>query len=529
MKQRKHRPGRRIAARPQESTTAVTGPRALELAASAVSEPHDPALFDQVHADWLEARWQKVASWPAAEFQHHPDRARIAALQAAALQQMGDRNGARGLARQALHWGCSREQLGRTLLAGARHTLARASLLAGRDAQSSSHFERAALGVRMSSELRRIALARHDALAADLRAAVDTARKLREQHTLPAAARSPAWITALVDSCTAAPDLHAAVDRAMEQNLTNDDDRLHLVMGLAERMLTRGDRMTALHFLNTGRWFCGSAEPATRGELMRRLVAMGAPESAMDVAVRAGLTAADGQADLAPTLLSAYRKVRDAAQASTEHGHELLLAYLDTHIAKLKPLAGQRSLVLVEVGTTREDVPGQGSTLKLAEFCLRHGVHFITVDMDPHNTQMARATFQRLGATRFEAITAKGEDYLRSRSAPIDFAFLDAYDFDHGKHSELRQSRYVRFLGARIDEEACHRMHLDCAQSLRGKLWAHGAVCIDDTWREDGRWTAKGTLAMPYLLAEGFNLVDARNRAALLVPPSDVQAREAGG
>jgi hypothetical protein len=95
--------------------------------------------------------------------------------------------------------------------------------------------------------------------------------------------------------------------------------------------------------------------------------------------------------------------------------------------------------------------------------------------------------------------------------------FLDAYDFDHGKHSELRQSRYTKFLGARIDEQACHQMHLDCAQTLATRLWAHGVVCVDDTWLDDGRWTAKGTLAMPFLLGQGFRLVEARNRAALLV------------
>jgi hypothetical protein len=51
------------------------------------------------------------------------------------------------------------------------------------------------------------------------------------------------------------------------------------------------------------------------------------------------------------------------------------------------------------------------------------------------------------------------------------------------------------------------------------KLAVDGVVCIDDTWRdEQDRWTAKGTLAMPYLLENAFTLVEARNRAALLKP-----------
>lgn len=60
-------------------------------------------------------------------------------------------------------------------------------------------------------------------------------------------------------------------------------------------------------------------------------------------------------------------------------------------------------------------------------------------------------------------------------------------------------------------------MHLDCAQSVKAKLATNGLVCVDDTWLENGAWTAKGTLAMPYLLAQGFVTLEARNRAVLLV------------
>lgn len=42
-------------------------------------------------------------------------------------------------------------------------------------------------------------------------------------------------------------------------------------------------------------------------------------------------------------------------------------------------------------------------------------------------------------------------------------------------------------------------------------------LCIDDTWiDEEGRWTAKGTTAMPYLLENGFEVIEARDHAALL-------------
>jgi predicted O-methyltransferase YrrM len=305
----------------------------------------------------------------------------------------------------------------------------------------------------------------------------------------------------------------------MAEVVTLPDDRLQLLMLLSDNMLARDDRVTALHFLQSARWFVDDAQAETRAELMKKLVALGAPHSAMDIAMADVLDGETqpGQAAVAQLLRKTYEGMRHAATSRTEHGHELLLAYLEARRTRLQQLAAPRQLTLIEIGTTREDVPGQGSTLKLAQYCLQHQLHFVTVDMDPHNTRMALATFQRLGATAFEAVTMKGEDYLRQREGDIDLVFLDAYDFDHGKHSELRQSRYEKYLGARIDEQACHRMHLDCAQTLVSKLWAHGVVCVDDTWQEDGSWTAKGTLAMPHLLAQGFRVVDARNRAALLV------------
>jgi hypothetical protein len=98
----------------------------------------------------------------------------------------------------------------------------------------------------------------------------------------------------------------------------------------------------------------------------------------------------------------------------------------------------------------------------------------------------------------------------------MDCVFLDAYDFDHGKHSELRQSRYEKFLGSRIDEQQCHQMHLDCVKSVVEKLSDWGVVSIDDTWLDTGSWTAKGTLAVPYLLTKSFNFLDIRNRSVLM-------------
>lgn len=199
--------------------------------------------------------------------------------------------------------------------------------------------------------------------------------------------------------------------------------------------------------------------------------------------------------------------------SSHEHGHSLLIKHLNAFPPV--PKEGRKPL-LIEIGTTRETVPGQGSTEKLAQLCVALDMAFVTVDMDPRNSRSANQMFLRKNFP-FEAVTSRGEDFLAAYDGEIDYIFIDAYDFDHGNHSELRQSRYEQHLGNRIDEELCHKMHLDCAESLVEKLAPDGLICFDDTWKDaEGRWTAKGTTAMPFLLENGFEVLLAENRAALL-------------
>jgi hypothetical protein len=480
---------------------------------------HDPALPERARDWWLAADWTALCSIEHSAVSNHPQRAYLAALRAAAWLQRADHRSARQEAMQALAWGYPTELLGRLLVAGARHTLARASWLARRESHAEALFVQSLASTRQSSEVRRHVQARIDQVAQRFQDEQHAATALRQRGTRPAALTAPAWLTGLAEQCLAAPDLHESTDHALANELPLPDDRVQFLMLLADRMQARGDRLSAVHFLHSARWHLDGASLALRGQLANKLVALGATDSALDLAMQAALGDATTPS-LTPTaasaLAEAYRRLRDGGDsATTKHGQELLLAYLKQHVERLKGLAGERRLTVIEIGTTREDVPGQGSTRELAEFCLQQDLHFVTVDMDPHNTRMARDLFARLEAD-FDAVTMKGEDFLRERTGSIDFVFLDAYDFDHGKHSALRQSRYEKYLGGRIDEQACHRMHLDCAQSLAAKLWVHGVVCMDDTWRDGDEWTAKGTLAMPYLLENGFTLIEARNRAALL-------------
>jgi hypothetical protein len=192
--------------------------------------------------------------------------------------------------------------------------------------------------------------------------------------------------------------------------------------------------------------------------------------------------------------------------ASDVHGHALLERMLP-------PVAGQVDHgYIVEVGTTREKVSGQGSTLVLAALAARLGLPFLTIDIDPMNTEQATADMD--GIPNARAVTAKGEDFLAEFDQPVVAAYLDAFDIQHGQHSEYRIERYRRLLGLEITNDGAAAMHLACARALTRRVVVGGLVVIDDTWLRGGRYAGKGRDAVPFLLGNGFGIV-ARTKTAV--------------
>jgi hypothetical protein len=198
---------------------------------------------------------------------------------------------------------------------------------------------------------------------------------------------------------------------------------------------------------------------------------------------------------------------RKGAAKPRPHGHALLVDLLP----RLLPSANG---VLVEVGTTREKMEGQGSTVELAKLANRLGLEFVTVDMDPVNTKQAQADLATF--TSAEAVTAKGEDFLASFDRPIAAAYLDAFDIQHGQHSQYRIDRYRELLHTDITNEGSSQMHRACAEALIPKLVDGGLVVIDDTWHEGNGYAGKGATAVPLLLQHGFHMAGSTRTAIAL-------------
>jgi len=202
-----------------------------------------------------------------------------------------------------------------------------------------------------------------------------------------------------------------------------------------------------------------------------------------------------------------------------EHGHALLMTVL-ADLEEMQP-GSLEGTCLIEIGTTRERSPAQGSTEKLAIFAALRGMKFISVDVDPNNTKRASETLRYLNPSA-QAVTARGEAYLEREEATFDFVYLDAFDFDHGKHSQQRQDRYRELLQTDINDEACWKMHEACAQAINTKMRGGGIVVIDDTWTDDGVYAGKGKLAVPLLLDNGFEII-AKTRMTVALRRTDIK------
>ena len=486
---------------------------------------YDEDLLERSRTQWQFGDWNSLIKLERAALQHHPDREKLALLAAAGHTQIGNLVEARKFTRLAQDWGCSKKLISQLLISGVHNTLGRVFVLSGQQSRALSYFDSAISIVVPKGEVRLLSRARsneqleqlglHNNISLSSESLLSNKDCINSQELVLVA---PTWLVKLVDECFVSDDVLEKIDNVTLQYQLSNEDLFFFNFLIAEQFQNLNDKLMAISFLNFARDYVDSVEEKFSHLLLKKFVELGKSDEAMDLVVQNSFSKLSdlNLSDLEKQLIEqAYSKVRDNQKSRTEHGHEVLLTYLKDNIFRLASSIKGRKPVLIEIGTTRENVPGQGSTRKIAEFCKLKNIHFITVDMDPHNTFVAANMFKKLNVS-FEAINMKGEDFLRGYEGDFDFVFLDAYDFDHGGHSELRQSRYRKFLGASIDEIECHKMHLDCAKSVLKKLSSVGLVCVDDTWLEDGLWTAKGTLAMPYLLENGFNLLEARNRSALL-------------
>lgn len=164
----------------------------------------------------------------------------------------------------------------------------------------------------------------------------------------------------------------------------------------------------------------------------------------------------------------------------------------------LARLARSAGPAVVETGCQRaDDDYGAGmSTTVFGRFLQAHGGRLTSLDLTPAHAQLAR---DRARGLPVEVVETDSRPWLAAYSGPpLALAYLDSHDMHLPGHAEC-----------------C----LEEARLVAPRLAPGGAVLVDDTWLDGGRWRGKGALAVPWLLSRGFRL-EWHGYQALLAAPS---------
>ena len=196
------------------------------------------------------------------------------------------------------------------------------------------------------------------------------------------------------------------------------------------------------------------------------------------------------------------------------HGHAEFIALCHEKLTAILESWSGESPWIMEVGCSREIIEGQNSTVQILALSKELDLPFVGIDLDHANIEALERDYREFNATW---ITGKGEEVLRFWNKPIAAIYLDAYDFWHASHSEFREKSYLENYGSGINDAECHNMHLEAARHCSRLIPQGGLIGLDDTWVENDRWVGKGALALPWLVAQGWELLSTANRGTVLI------------
>jgi FkbM family methyltransferase len=96
--------------------------------------------LETTRTQWQYAEWDRIAELTLTDLEGDQDRAKLAALVAAAHANLGDTKASRTFAGQALKWGCNRKVLARILVSAAHNSLGRAAIAIDDKSAVKPHF-----------------------------------------------------------------------------------------------------------------------------------------------------------------------------------------------------------------------------------------------------------------------------------------------------------------------------------------------------------------------------------------------------
>jgi predicted O-methyltransferase YrrM len=157
----------------------------------------------------------------------------------------------------------------------------------------------------------------------------------------------------------------------------------------------------------------------------------------------------------------------------------------------LRLLNERQAKVLVETGTARmglENCKGDGaSTIVFGKWARENGAHLHSVDISPDAIAgSARAVSEQGLDDSVTLVTADSIGFLEGFEDPVDFLYLDSYDYDR-RNTEI--------------QKASQAHHLAEIKAIEDRLHESTIILIDDCDRPNG---GKGKLVIERLLARGW-------------------------
>lgn len=102
---------------------------------------YDENMLNRAREQWKFGEWERLSRIGTIDLEHHPDRAKLALLVAAAFQQKNELATTRQWVQLAKEWGCDKKLIAKILIAGVHNTIGRAAGVYGNNQLAHKHFE----------------------------------------------------------------------------------------------------------------------------------------------------------------------------------------------------------------------------------------------------------------------------------------------------------------------------------------------------------------------------------------------------
>jgi hypothetical protein len=162
--------------------------------------------------------------------------------------------------------------------------------------------------------------------------------------------------------------------------------------------------------------------------------------------------------------------------------------------------------IIVEIGTTRGT---DGSTQYFDQLAKQKGTMLHSVDIDDR-----QYIFQSLESTVGYCLAGSiwATTVLPTLNKKISLLYLDNYDYDYNIGATTwvddQKIEYQTKYNINLNNQDCVIEHLKQIIALLPYLAEHSTVICDDTYLSNGCWIGKCGAVVPYLVANGFSIVN---------------------